>query len=122
MNDIYKNIESAKPHTGVLAVISLVLGLSTILFVVISIHRVKEVQHLPTCPIAETPGYRLVHNLCTVLPTGSLAAGIVVIIRMFRGRSKIWSLIFASGGVAISLVFLVMYWISLAYLASGHVN
>ena len=122
MNDIYDNIKHTKQYTGVLAVISLVLGLLTILFVIISISRVKKVQHLPTCLIAETPGYRLVHNLCTILPTGSLVAGIVAIIRMFRDRSKIWSLIFASGGVAISLVLLVVYWISLVFLASGHVN
>ena len=122
MSEIDSNIIPAKPHTGILAVISFALALSAIFTVVASIRRVKAVQHLPNCPVTETPGYRVVHNLCTILPTGSLAAGIVAIIRMFRGRNRVWTLVVATSGVVISLIGLVLYWINLGHLASGHVH
>jgi hypothetical protein len=122
MNEIDNNTPGPKPHTGILAAVSLVLSILTILAVILSIRRIEDVQSLTACLIAETPGYRVVHSLCTILPTGALIAGIVALKRMFRGRRKLWSIIFSSGGVIISLAVLVAYWLNLAHLASGHVH
>lgn len=118
MNDIDNNIQCQKPQTIVLAIASLILSLSAILAVILSIHRIKTVQSLPVCLIAETPRYRLVHSLCTILPTASLVAGILALIRMLRSRSRLWGIILAAGGITISLTVLVFYWYNLTHLAS----
>ena len=122
MSEIDNNTLGPKPNTGILAVASLVLSILAILAVILSIRRVEAVQSLPGCLIAETPGFRVVHSLCTILPTGALIAGIVALKRMFRGRRKLWSIMFASEGIIISLAVLIAYWLNLAHLASGHVH
>ena len=122
MSEIDNNTLGPKPNTGILAVASLVLSILAILAVILSIRRVEAVQSLPGCLIAETLGYRVVHSLCTILPTGALIAGIVALKRMFRGRRKLWSIMFASEGIIISLAVLIAYWLNLAHLASGHVH
>jgi hypothetical protein len=122
MNEIDNNTSGTKPHTGILAVVSLVLSILAILTVILSIRRIGAVQSLPGCLIAETRSYRVVHSLCTILPTGALIAGIVALKRMFRGRRKLWSIMFASEGVIISLAVLFAYWLNLAHLASGHIH
>jgi hypothetical protein len=120
MSEIDNNTSGPKPHTDILAAISLVLSILAILTVILSIHRIETVQASPVCLIAETPGYNVIHSLCTLFPTGSLAAGIVALIRMQRSGRKLWSIILAVGGVTISLVVLVVYWINMVHLASGH--
>ena len=105
-----------------LAVVSIVLSILAIIAVILSIRRVEAVQSLPGCLIAETPGFRVVHSLCTILPTGALIAGIVALNRMYRGRRKLWSIMFASEGIIISLAVLIAYWLNLAHLASGHIH
>ncbi len=122
MSDIDNTTPGPKPNTGILAAASLFLSLLAILAVILLIRRVEAVQSLPGCLIAETAKYRLVHSLCTTLPTASLAAGIMALKRMLRGRRKLWSIMFASGGVIISLAVLVAYWLNLAHLASGHIH
>ncbi len=122
MSEIDNNTLGQKPHTGILAVVSIVLSILAIIAVILSIRRVEAVQSLPGCLIAETPGFRVVHSLCTILPTGSLIAGIVALKRMFGGRRKLWSIMFASEGIIISLAVLIAYWLNLAHLASGHVH
>lgn len=122
MSEIDNNTIGQKPHTGILAAASLVLGILAIIAVILSIRRIEAVQSLPGCLIAETPGYRVIHSLCTILPTGALIAGIVALKRMFRGRRKLWSIMLASEGVIISLAVLIAYWLNLAHLASGHVH
>ena len=122
MSEIHNEAPGKKPHTGILAVVSLVLSILVIIAVILSIRRIEAVQSLPGCLIAETPGYRVIHSLCTILPTGALIAGIVALKRMLRDRRKLWSIMFASGGVIISLAVLVAYWLNLAHLASGHVH
>ncbi|MCP4257501.1 MAG: hypothetical protein GY774_08235 [Planctomycetes bacterium] len=123
MSEIDNNTIGQKPRSGILAVVSLVLSVLAIIAVILSIRRIEAVQDSPVCLIAETPGYRVVHSLCTIFPTGSLIAGIVALKRMLRGRRKLWNIILASGGVIISLVILVIYWLNLAHLASGgHVH
>jgi hypothetical protein len=122
MSEIDNNTIGQKPHTGILAAASLVLGILAIIAVILSIRRIEAIQSLPGCLIAETPGYRVIHSLCTILPTGALIAGIVALKRMFRGRRKLWSIMLASEGVIISLAVLIAYWLNLAHLASGHVH
>ncbi|MHC4215468.1 MAG: hypothetical protein ACYSWP_19070 [Planctomycetota bacterium] len=123
MGEIENSTPGPKTHSGILAVVSLVLSILAIIAVILSIRRIEAVQDSPVCLIAETPGYRVVHSLCTIFPTGALIAGAMVLKRMLRGRRKLWSLILASGGVIISLTILVIYWLNLAQLASGgHVH
>ena len=122
MSEIDNNTPGQKPHTGILAVVSIVLSILAIIAVILSIRRVEAVQSLPGCLIAETPGFRVVHSLCTILPTGALIAGIVALKRTYRGRRKLWSIMFASEGVIISLAVLIAYWLNLAHLASGHIH
>jgi hypothetical protein len=122
MSEIDNNTIGQKPHTGILAAASLVLGILAIIAVVLSIRRVEAVQSLPGCLIAETLGFRVIHSLCTILPTGAIIAGIVALKRMFRGRRKLWSIMFASEGIIISLAVLIAYWLNLAHLASGHIH
>ncbi len=118
MNDIDNNIKRQKPQTNALAIASLILSLSAILAVILSIHRIETVQSLPVCLIAEPLKYRFVHSLCTILPTASLAAGILALIRMLRSRSRLWGIILAAGGITVSLTALVLYWYNLTHLAS----
>ncbi len=122
MSEIDNNTPGQKSHTGILAVVSLVLSTLAIIAVILSIRRVEAVQSLPGCLIAETPGFRVVHSLCTIFPTGALIAGIVALKRTYRGRRKLWSIMFASEGVIISLAVLIAYWLNLAHLASGHIH
>ena len=122
MSEIDNNTLSRKPYAGILAVVSLVLSILAILAVILSIRRIEAVQNLPGCLIAETPKYRLVHSLCTILPTASLAAGILALFRMLRRRSRLWSKILAAGSIAISAAVLVLYWYNLTHLASGHIH
>jgi hypothetical protein len=122
MSEIDNNSIGQKQHTGILAAASLVLGILAIIAVILSIRRVEAVQSLPGCLIAETPGFRVIHSLCTILPTGAIIAGIVALKRMFRGRRKLWSIMFASEGIIISLAVLIAYWLNLAHLASGHIH
>jgi uncharacterized integral membrane protein len=122
MSEIDINALGQKPHTGILAAASLVLSILAILAVILSISRIENVQASPVCLIAETPGYNVIHSLCTLFPTGSLIAGIVALKRMLRSRRKLWSIIFASGGLIISLTVLVIYWLEMAHLASGHIH
>ncbi len=118
MNDIDNNIQRQKPQTSALAIASLILSLLAILAAILSIHRIETVQNLPVCLIAETTGYRVVHSLCTILPTASLVAGILALIRMLQSRSRLWGIILAAGGIAVSLTVLVLYWYKLTHLAS----
>jgi hypothetical protein len=122
MSEIDNNKLVIKPHTGILSVLSIVLSILAIIAAIISVHRIEAVQDSPVCLIAETPGYNVIHSLCTIFPTGSLVTGVVALKRMFRGRRKLWSQILASGGVIISLAVLVVYWVSITHLASGHVH
>ncbi len=122
MSEIDNDNLGSKPQAGILSVVSLVLSILAILAVILSIRRIGSVQALPVCLIAETPGYRAVHSLCTILPTGSLIAGIVALKRMLRGRRRLWSIILASGGIIVSLAVLVLYWFNLTHLASGHIH
>ena len=122
MSEIDNYTLGQKQHTGILSAISLVISILAIIAVVLSIRRVEAVQSLPGCLIAETPGFRVVHSLCTILPTGALIAGIVALKRTYRGRRKLWSIMLASEGVIISLAVLIAYWLNLAHLASGHVH
>lgn len=122
MSEIDNNTLGPKPHTGILAATSLFLSILAILAVILSIRRVEAVQSLPGCLIAETPGYRLVHSLCTILPTASLAAGIVALLRMLRSHGRLWGKILATGGIAISAALLILYWFNLTHLASGHIH
>jgi len=122
MSEIDNNSISQKSRTGILATTSLVLSILAIIAVVLSIRRVEAVQSLPGCLIAETPGFRVIHSLCTIFPTGALIAGIVALKRMFHGRRKLWSIMFASEGIIISLAVLIAYWLNLAHLASGHIH
>ena len=119
---INNNSIGQKSHTGMLALVSLVLSILAIIAVVLSIRRVEAVQSLPGCLIAETPGFRVIHSLCTIFPTGSIIAGIVALKRMFCGQRKLLSIMFASEGVIISLAVLIAYWLNLAHLASGHIH
>lgn len=122
MSEIDNNTLGQKPHTGILAIASVVLSVLAILAVILSTRRIEAVQSLPGCLVAETPGYRLVHSLCTILPTASLAAGIVALVRMLRNRSRLWGKILAAGGIAVSATVLILYWFNLAHLASGHIH
>ncbi|MBW7988660.1 MAG: hypothetical protein FVQ84_01370 [Planctomycetes bacterium] len=122
MSEIDNNTIGQIPHTGILAAASLILSILAIIAVILSIRRVEAVQSLPGCLIAETPGFRVVHSLCTILPTGALIAGVVALKRMLRGRRKLWSIMFASEGVIVSLAVLIAYWLNLAHLASGHIH
>jgi lipopolysaccharide export LptBFGC system permease protein LptF len=122
MSEIENKTLEPKSHTGILATVSIFLSILAIIAAIVSIRRIETVQESPVCLIAETPGYNVIHSLCTLFPTGSLAAGIVALKRMLRGRRKLWSIIFASGGVIISLAVLVIYWLEIAHLASGHVH
>ena len=122
MSEIDNNTPGTKPHTGILAVASLVLSILAILAVVLSIHRIEAVQSLPGCLIAETRGYRVVHSLCTILPTVSLAAGIVALIRMLCARRRLWGIILAAGGITVSAAVLIVYWFNLTHLASGYIH
>jgi predicted lysophospholipase L1 biosynthesis ABC-type transport system permease subunit len=122
MSEIDNNIPDTRPHSGILAVVSIVLSILAIIAAIVSIRRIETVQASPVCLVVETPGYNIIHSLCTLFPTGSLAAGIVALKRMFRGHRKLWSIMFASGGVIISLALLVVYWLNLAHLASGHLH
>lgn len=122
MIEIDNNVLGPKSHTGILAVVSLTLSILAIIAVILSIRRVEAVQSLPGCLIAETPGFRVVHSLCTILPTGALIAGFVALKRMYYGRRKLWSIMLASEGVIISLGVLIAYWLNLAHLASGHIH
>ncbi len=122
MSEIDNNTIGQKPHTGILAAASLVLGILAIIAVILSIRRIEAVQSLPGCLIAETPGYRVIHSLCTILPTGALIAGIVALIRVLRGRGKLWNMIVAAGSITLSLTVLALYWINLTRLASGHIH
>ncbi|MBC8472789.1 MAG: hypothetical protein H8D56_25285 [Planctomycetes bacterium] len=122
MSEIDNNTPGQKPHTGILAAASLVLSILAILAVILSIRRIEAVQSLPGCLVAETPKYRLVHSLCTILPTTSLAAGIVALLRMLRRHSRLWGKILAAGGIAISAAVLIIYWFNLTHLASGHIH
>ena len=122
MSEIDNNTQRRKPHTGILAVASLVLSIMAILAVILSIRRIGAVQALPVCLIAETPSYRVVHSLCTILPTASLVAGIVALLRMLRSRSGLTNMIMAIAGVAVSVSILVLYWFNLTHLASGHIH
>jgi hypothetical protein len=123
MSEIDNNIPSPKPHSGILSVVSFFLSVLAIIAVILSIRRIESIQDSPVCLIAETPGYNVIHSLCTIFPTGSLIAGIVALKRMLRSRRRLWSIMFASGGVIISLAILVIYWLNLAQLASGgHVH
>ncbi|MHC4244225.1 MAG: hypothetical protein ACYS3N_03750 [Planctomycetota bacterium] len=122
MNEINSNIQRQKPQTVALAGASLVLSILAILAVILSIRRIEAVQALPVCLIAETPGYRVVHSLCTIFPTGSLVAGIVALIRMLRSRGRIWGKILAAGGITVSATVLIVYWFNLTHLASGHIH
>jgi len=122
MSEIDNNTSGPKTHTGILATASLVLSILAIIAVILSIRRVEAIQNLPGCFIGETPGYRVIHSLCTIFPTGSLIAGIVALKRMYSGRRKLWSIMFASEGIIISLAVLIAYWLNLAHLASGHVH
>ncbi len=122
MSEIDNNAPGQKPHTGILAVVSIVLSILAILAVILSIRRIEAVQSLPGCLIAETPKYRLVHSLCTILPTASLAAGIVALLRMLRRRSRLWGKILAAGSIAVSAAVLIIYWFNLTHLASGHIH
>lgn len=122
MNEIINNIHLQKPHTQALAIVSVLLSLAAVLAVLLSIHRVEAVQELPGCLIAEAPGYRVVHSLCTILPTGSLVAGILAIMRTLRSRRKLWGIVLPAGGVTISVAVLIFYWVNLAHLASGHLH
>ena len=122
MIEVDNNTPGPKSHTGILAAVSLFLSILAIIAVILSIRRVEAVQSLPGCLVAETPGFRVVHSLCTIFPTGALIAGIVALKRMFGGRRKLWSIMFASEGIIISLAVLIAYWLNLAHLASGHVH
>ena len=122
MSKIDNNTLSQKSYAGILAVVSIVLSILAILAVILSIRRIEAVQSLPGCLIAETPKYRLVHSLCTILPTVSLAAGIVALFRMLRRRSRLWGKILAAGGIAVSAAVLILYWFNLTYLASSHIH
>jgi lipopolysaccharide export LptBFGC system permease protein LptF len=123
MSEIDSNTISQKPHSGILSIVSLFLSILAIIAVILSIRRIESIQDSPVCLIAETPGYNVIHSLCTIFPTGSLIAGIVALKRMLRSRRRLWSIMFASGGVIISLAILVIYWLNLAQLASGgHVH
>jgi len=120
VNNTDNNKQRQKPQTSALAIASFILSLLAILAVILSIHRIETIQSLPVCLIAETPMYRLVHSLCIILPTGSLAAGIVALIRMLRSHSRLWGIILAAGGIAVSLTVLVLYWFNLTRLASEY--
>ena len=122
MSEIDNNTLGPKTHIGILATASLVLSILAIIAVILSIRRVEAVQSLPGCLIAETPGFRVVHSLCTIFPTGSLIAGFVALKRMYCGRRKLWSIMLAAEGVIISLAVLIAYWLNLAHLASGHIH
>ena len=122
MIEVDNNTPGPKSHTGILAAVSLFLSILAIIAVILSIRRVEAVQSLPGCLVAETPGFRVVHSLCTIFPTGALIAGIVALKRMFYGRRKLLSIMFASEGIIISLAVLIAYWLNLAHLASGHVH
>ncbi len=56
MSEIDNNTQHPKPHTGILAVASLVLSILAIIAVILSIRRIEAVQALPACLIAETRG------------------------------------------------------------------
>ena len=61
MSEIDSNTSGQKPHTGILALASVVLSILAVLSVILSIRRMEAVQNLPGCLTAETPKYRLVH-------------------------------------------------------------
>ena len=122
MSEIDSDTFGKKSHSGILALVSFIFSILAVFAVILSIRRVESVQASPVCLIAETPGYNVIHSLCTLFPTGSLIAGIVALKRMLLGRRKLWSIMFASGGVIISLAILVIYWINLTHLASGHIH
>ncbi len=122
MNEIDSNKLVIKPHTGILSVLSIVLSILAIIAAIVSIRRIETVQASPVCLIAETPGYNVIHSLCTIFPTGSLVTGVVALKRMLRGRRKLWSLMLASSGVIISLAVLVIYWLNMTHMACTHVH
>jgi energy-converting hydrogenase Eha subunit A len=122
MDETVNSVRRDKRHTGALSTASFLLSLAAVLVVVLSIRRVEQVQHLPGCLVEETGGYKVIHSLCTILPTGSLAAGVVALVRALRGRRKLRSIIPAAGGVFVSSAVLVVYWVNLARLASEHVH
>ncbi|NQT01030.1 MAG: hypothetical protein HQ580_03325 [Planctomycetes bacterium] len=47
MSEIDNNTQHPKPHTGILAVASLVLSILAIIAVILSIRRIEAVQALP---------------------------------------------------------------------------
>ena len=50
MSEIDNNTIGQKPHTGILAAASLVLGILAIVAVILSIRRIEAVQSLPGLP------------------------------------------------------------------------
>ncbi len=110
------------PQASTLAIASLALSILAVLFGTLSIMRIRTVQSLDACLIAETNPYRVVHGLSSILPAAAFGAGILSLMRITRSRGRLKGKVLAIAGVALSVAVLVVYSVNLVHLAFGHVH
>ena len=110
------------PRTSTLAIVSLFLSVLAVLFGILSIMRIRTVQNMEACLIAETNPYRVIHGLSAILPAAAFGAGILSLMRIARSRGRLRGKALALTGVVLSVAILVVYSVNLAHLAFGHAH
>ncbi len=122
ISETNNNTPGHTPRASTLAIVSLALSVLAVLFGTLSIMRIRTVQSLEACLIAETNPYRVVHGLSSILPTAAFGAGILALMRIVRSRGSLRGKALALTGIVLSVVVLIAYSVNLVHLAFGHVH